>query len=388
MAVECAPIPSVRSIDVSRVRRTAAGAALALVLALLAGVERPASAQAGAPGDFPCDIRTTERVVAVGDVHGAFDAFVSILRAAQLIDNRNRWIGRRAVLVQTGDVLDRGADSKKVIDLLRRLERDAQRAGGRVVSLLGNHELMRIVDDLRYLSVGEVEAFRNGDSGPFRENVFTILNERAAQRAKSEGTDHDEAAFREQFLREVPLGMIEMRQAFGPQGDYGKWVRGRATVARINGIVFLHGGVSPEVAPLGCMGINATVRKEMLSLPLPPEQMASLMSLGETGPLWYRGLASDPEEALSTTLPLILEQMQARAIVIGHTTVLPGRVAARLGGSVIQIDSGMLDGEFYPGGVPSALELQGDSATAIYLDRREPLMVPALHETAPAAAKR
>ena len=114
-----------------------------LTLTALAGVDRPVLAQTAKPGNSPCDIQTTERVVAVGDVHGAFDNFVAILRAAQVIDNRNRWSGRRTVLVQTGDILDRGPDSRKAIDLLRRLERDAQRAGGRVVSLLGNHELMR-----------------------------------------------------------------------------------------------------------------------------------------------------------------------------------------------------------------------------------------------------
>ena len=69
----------------------------------------------------------------------------------------------------------------------------------------------------------------------------------------------------------------------------------------------------------------------------------------------------------------ILARLGARAIVIGHTTVLPGRIATRFGGRVVQIDTGMLDGTFYPKGVPAALELQGDTVTAIYLDRREPL---------------
>ena len=236
-------------------------------------------------------------MVAVGDVHGAFDNFVAILRAAQVIDNRNRWIGRRTVLVQTGDILDRGPDSRKAIDLLRRLERDAQRAGGRVVSLLGNHELMRLISDWRYVSAGEIEAFRNGDSAQLREQVLVALNEQAAQRAKAEGREHDAAAYREQFLKEVPLGMIELRQAFGPQGEYARWVRERPTVARINGVLFLHGGISPEIAPLGCEGINAAVSKELAALP-PPEQAASLMSASETGPLWYRGLALQKEEEI------------------------------------------------------------------------------------------
>jgi hypothetical protein len=366
-------------------KRVLTGLVVAVAIATLLGVERPVSAQAK-PTVSPCDIQTTERVVAVGDVHGAFESFVAILRAAQVIDNRNRWSGRRTVLVQTGDVLDRGPDSRKAIDLLRRLERDAQRAGGRVVSLLGNHELMRLVSDWRYVSAGEIEAFRTGDSVQLREQVLTLLNEQAAQRAKAEGRVHDAAAYREQFLKEVPLGMIELRQAFGPQGEYARWVRERPTVARINGVLFLHGGISPETAALGCEGINAAVSKELAALP-PPEQAASLMAASETGPLWYRGLALRPEEELATEVPAILEQMKARAIVVSHSTVLPGRIVARLGGRIILIDTGMVAGEFYKGGVASALEWRGDMLTAIYLDRREPLSAPALQQEGVSATR-
>ena len=119
----------------------------AALLALAVAGARPAAQPRApqAPGSFPCDVQTTERIVAVGDIHGAFDQFVAILRAAGIIDKRNRWSGKKAVLVQTGDVLDRGPDSRKALDLLRKLEGEAQRAGGRVYALLGNHELMRLV---------------------------------------------------------------------------------------------------------------------------------------------------------------------------------------------------------------------------------------------------
>jgi hypothetical protein len=365
--------------------RLGIGLALAIAAATLADRDhRTVFAQSNRAAASACDIQTTERVVAVGDIHGAFDSFTAILRAAQIIDNRNRWTGGRAVLVQTGDILDRGPDSRKTIDLLRRLERDAQRAGGRVVTLLGNHELMRLISDWRYVSAGEIAAFRTGDSEQFREQVMTALNEQAAQRAKAEGREHDPAAYREQFLKEVPLGMIEMRQAFGPQGEYGRWLRERPTVARINGVLFLHGGISAEIAPLGCEGVNAAITKELAALP-PPEQAASLMASSETGPLWYRGLALQPEEEVTPLLPAILEQMKARAIVIGHSTVLPGRIVARLDGRVILIDTGMVAGEFYKGGVASALEWRGDTLTAVYLDRREPLAAPALQSTAAAS---
>jgi len=318
-----------------------------------------------------CNITTAERVVAVGDVHGAYDSFVAILRAAGLLDSRDRWTGGRAILIQTGDVLDRGDDSRRVLDLLRRLERDAPRAGGRVLPLLGNHELMRVLGDWRYVSPGELRAFRNADSAQLRELVYGNIVAATRDRAAAEKMPFDEKAFREQFLKEVPLGFIEMRQAFDVKGEYGPWVRARPTMAIVNGIAYLHGGISDKVAPLGCAGVNAAVAKELASMPVPPERIPDLLSAAEHGPLWYRGLAQEPEDAFAPTLTAILEQIKARAFVIGHTPVLPGRIVTRFGGRVVQIDGGMLGGEFFPKGNPVALEIKGTEMTAIYLDRRE-----------------
>jgi len=353
-------------------------------MAILAGASsQPSAQQRGKPPEFPCDVQTTERVVAVGDIHGAHDKFVAILRAAGLIDARERWIGKRAVLIQTGDVTDRGADSRRAFDLLRKLERDAQRAGGRVYALLGNHELMRLIGDWRDVSAGEYKAFVNADSVDLRERALAVFGAETERLAKAQGRVHDAAAYREQFMRDIPLGFLEMRLAFEAKGDYGRWLRLRPAVARVNGIVFLHGGISAEVAALGCDGVNAAVRKDLQSLPMPLEQAASLFSSSEGGPLWYRGLATQPEEALAPVLETILQRMRARAIVVGHT-VSTGRIATRVGARVIQIDTGMLNDKFFPGGAASALEISGNTLTAIYVDRREKLpALPAFPAAAP-----
>jgi len=327
--------------------------ACAAGMVVLAGAVSTPRAQSTA-ATAVCNVATTERVVAIGDVHGAHDRFVAILRAAGLIDARARWSGGRTVFVQTGDILDRGNDSRKVIELLRRLEREARGAGGQVIALMGNHEFMRLAGDWRYVSPGEYDAFRDSGSIALRAQAAALTE------------------FKEQFLREVPLGSIEMRQAFAAGTPYGDWVRGRPAVARVNGIVFLHGGISADVAALGCETINDTVAREAKALPGDPALVPSLFSAGEKGPLWYRGLAQEPEAAFTPTLAAILKQMGARAIVVGHTPT-GGRIAARFGGRVVQIDTGMLDGAFFPGGVPSALLIEGQAMTAVYLDRREPL---------------
>ena len=346
-----------------------------VVVWLLTGPDR-AAAQAGGAG--ACDIQTKERIVAVGDVHGAYDRFVGILRAAGLVDARARWSGGRAILVQTGDVLDRGAESRRALDLLRRLEREAARAGGRVYPLLGNHEVMRMVWDWRYVSAEEIAAFRTGGSDELRERAYAVV---AAQQARGENQAYDEAAFRERFMRDIPLGFIEMRQAFGPAGDYGKWLRQRHALVRINGIAFVHGGIDPATAMLGCDGINAAVRRDVTLAQPTPEQLVGMLATSDTGPLWYRGLAEEDDPAFAPQAAGILRTLGARAIVIGHTVTNGFRIRSRFGGRVVQIDTGMLGGSWYPGGGASALEIRGDTLTAIYENGREPL--PALAPPAP-----
>ena len=100
-----------------------------------------------------------ETVVAIGDVHGDFDDFVAILKQVGLIDEQHHWTGGKTTLIQVGDVLDRGPKPREAMDLLMSLEKEAPQAGGRVVSLLGNHEMMNIMGDLRYVTAGELCQF-------------------------------------------------------------------------------------------------------------------------------------------------------------------------------------------------------------------------------------
>jgi hypothetical protein len=344
--------------------------------ALLVGAGAAGLAASPFTGTLPCDLTTTERVVAIGDVHGAYDRFVAILRASGLVDSQQRWSGGRAVLVQTGDVVDRGDDSRRALDLLRRLEHEAERAGGRVVALLGNHEVMGMIGDLRYVSAGGYAAFRSARSEALREEYYRVAARNAATEARAAGQTFDEPAFRARFHAALPLGSIERQLAFGPEGEYGRWLRGRHAVVKINDIVFVHGGISPAAAAVGCAGINERVEAELKRLPVrDPAQLAALWITREDGPLWYRGLALEDEVAFSADADRILEALKARAVVVGHTAPQSRRITTRFGGRVVQIDTGMLGGAFFPAGRASALEIRAGRLTAIYEDGREELKV-------------
>ncbi len=100
-----------------------------------------------------------ERLVAIGDLHGDLAGTRSALEAAGAIDDADNWIGGKLVIVQTGDVLDRGDDEQAILDLLFALEGKAKAAGGELIFLNGNHELMNAAGDFRYVTKGSRNAF-------------------------------------------------------------------------------------------------------------------------------------------------------------------------------------------------------------------------------------
>ncbi|MBT5724208.1 MAG: protein-tyrosine-phosphatase, partial [Gammaproteobacteria bacterium] len=99
-----------------------------------------------------------DRIVAVGDLHGDYDQYIKVLTTNGLVDEQLRWQGGKTHFVQLGDVVDRGPDSLRIIRHLMKLEKEAKKKGGRVHVLIGNHEVMNIQNDLRYVHPGEYSA--------------------------------------------------------------------------------------------------------------------------------------------------------------------------------------------------------------------------------------
>lgn len=298
-----------------------------------------------------------ERVLAVGDVHGDADQLLETLRSADLADAAGNWTGGKAHLVQTGDVLDRGPDSRKALDLLMKLERQARDAGGRVHCLIGNHEAMILTGDYRYLSEGEVAAFRDADSEKTREEEY-------AAHVKGLPPGGVDAAYRRQWEARHPLGMVEFRRAFGPSGLYGKWIRGRDAVVRVDRTLFLHGGIGPKYADWTIRRINEQVRAELAD----PTRLPGGIVQDDEGPLWYRGLARQDAKFLEAHVRKILAAHECDRIVIAHTTT-SGAVLSRFDGRVILIDIGM--SKWYdPRGKVACLRIDQGRPAALHRGRR------------------
>jgi TPR repeat protein len=270
-----------------------------------------------------------ERIVAIGDVHGDFEQFLETLASANLIDGNGNWIGEKTHLVQTGDILDRGPDSRKVMDLLMRLEEQARAAGGAVHVLIGNHEAMNIYGDLRYVSPGEFAAFREDPS--VQAQVFSYERARRLQNETAK-PELDNARWE---AADFP-GFQEHRQAFSPEGTYGGWIRGLNAAVKINDTLFVHAGLSPKYASWGLDRLNHAVRAELANF----GQLHGGVVIDEQGPLWYRGLAQGDEAELQPVVEAILQNYGVKRVVVGHSYA-EAAITPRFGGKVILIDIGL-----------------------------------------------
>ena len=389
-------------------------AAVAAAVALAAGAQRSSPATGPAQPE-------PQRIVAVGDVHGDIDAFASILREAGLIDAAGQWAGGSAILVQLGDVLDRGPRPRAAFDLLMRLEAEAQRAGGRVIVLLGNHEAMNLVGITRDVNRDAWAEFVDDGSEPRRTEALAAFERLWRRRMADVGADPvftDDAT--EQWLAAHPQGFVEYSAAFGPNGRYGAWLRQRPAAVILGATLFIHGGYGPALAGVGVEEINRRTAAELavfdetrawmvaqgLALPwssaielvaeaqrelnwvaalapetVPPERLARVSRLqlswdrwylmAEDGPIWFRGLATWNEVEHGTEVAKLLDDLGVARQVAGHWPHPDGRIRSRFAGRVLLIDTGMLASVY--GGRASALEIVGDTITAIYPGERQTL---------------
>ncbi|MGH8085353.1 MAG: metallophosphoesterase [Lysobacter sp.] len=333
-----------------------------------------------------------ERVVAIGDVHGAYPELVEVLEGVGLVDGQLRWSGGKTHLVTTGDLLDRGDRPVEVVELLMRLQQESESAGGAVHVLLGNHEIMSLTGDLRYVTPGGFASFAQESPA---NAIATPAPVPTATAAPAPGPPA------------LPPGFMPRLQALAPDGRLGRWLLQRPVMIVINGDVFVHGGLSARMAGLSLEQINRdairdvrafaeswhalmamgalqpgddfdrilVVAKQSAAAPpaedgTPSPLQAPAMAIVEAikglafvpeGPVWYRGSAQCHPYMESPVLAPVLEGLQAQRVVIGHTPTLDHRIASRMDGQVLRIDTGMNRQSYH--GQASALLIQGDRTT-------------------------
>ena len=306
-----------------------------------------------------------ERVVAIGDIHGDYDQYINVLRSAGLVNSKGKWSGGKTHLVQTGDIPDRGDDTRKIIDHMVKLAKQAKKKGGYVHMLIGNHEMMNVVGDLRYVTPGEFQAFETRNSGRLQnlqwDNQVNWMSANTPDFAEV-----DLEAYRKEWEQRVPLGWVEHRMAWALNGEYGELVKENQVAVQVNDTIFLHGGISSKYCSFSLASLTEQVIAAMETF----NPAIDSILYDEFGPVWYRGLAQEDEtEVFSQTLDNILSRYGARRIVVGHTPT-GGVVWPRFDQRVIVNDTGIAA---YYGSHKGVLELTVDGAVAIYGDQRIPI---------------
>jgi Calcineurin-like phosphoesterase len=255
-----------------------------------------------------------EKLLSLSDIEGNFEAFRKLLQSAEVIDDKFNWTFGMGHLVFCGDMFDRGEQVTECLWLVYTLEEKAKTAGGYVHFILGNHEIMNLNGDIRYV--------------------------------------------REKYLTNAKLLNSTYQQLFDGNSELGRWLRTKNIMEKIGDIIFLHGGISREVnrLKLTIEQINNTARpwydKENSSQ-VSKDQTLDILS-GNNSPFWYRGYYMDSGKVKMEDVNTTLALYNAHHIVTGHT-IVSDTVSVHFDGKIINTDT------HHAGGKSEALLVEADS---------------------------
>jgi hypothetical protein len=242
-------------------------------------------------------------IVAISDIHGQYDLMIQLFTKNKVIDENGKWAFGEGHLVVVGDIFDRGEHVLDIIWFMINLEKEADAAGGKVHVLLGNHEVMVLESDIRYVH----KKYR-----------------------------YTSALFRKPYA-----------ELFDEHSFLGQWVRSKPIYLKINDISFVHGGISEEFFQFNIPmdQLNTTYYEKIFvqsTIDTTLKDPVQEFLLYEGGPLWYRGYAV-PDEYTEERTNLLLDQMDSKHIVVGHTSM--PNIVSLLDNKILLIDSSIKLGQ-------------------------------------------
>jgi len=258
---------------------------------------------------FPVQLKeklTLEQAVAVGkpeklfvlsDIEGNFAAFRKLLQSNKIIDDNLKWIFGKGHLVFAGDMFDRGNQVTECLWLVYMLEEKAKTAGGYVHFILGNHEIMNLQGDHRYVE------------DKYKEN------------AKLMGKT--------------------LVQLYNEDSELGRWLRTKNIVEKIGDMLFTHGGISAEMSKLkiSIADINQLARPNYANRQDDYKDVnTNVIMSSKVGPFWYRGYYDPKSKITETGVDSILREFDVKHIVTGHT-IVADTISIHYGGKVINTDT-------------------------------------------------
>lgn len=268
-----------------------------------------------------------QRILAIGDLHGDYEATQRALILAGAMNTQHQWTGGQMQLVQVGDQLDRGDGEREILDLLDQLAIQARQAGGKVHVLNGNHEIMNAQGDLRYVTPKGFDSFGKAQQ--------TIVNP---------------------AIQKLPAFAQARAMAFAPGGEYALRLAKRPTVLNLDGNVFVHGGLLPTHVNYGVERINQTYQ-DWLSAKIPD---LPAMLVNEQSPIWTRVYSNPQTPADCDALKQTLQKIGGKRMIVGHS--VQAHINPDCQEGVWRIDVGM--SRAY-GGPIEVLEINGEKVRVL-----------------------
>lgn len=382
------------------------------------------------PQASPADssLKEDPHIVVIGGVQGAANSVAALLEHLELIDGEQHWSGGETMLIQTGDLLDNGENVRATLDLFMRLQREASAAGGRVIVLMGNHEAMNILGELRDVNYMAYSHFADSGSEDRQRRAWEQWLAWRHGRAEALGEQFEATAETEsEWFAAHPLGWAEYVESMSPEGTYGSWLRSLPVAVDIDQVLFVHAGVSPDFEDRNVDSINRRAAEEIanfdhcrsfmaskgLSLPtasicemadILEQEVTYLNDLGSSrrksverrradvqelsevgrasswtvldkqGPLWFLGVAEGTEGELDSQMASILDAFDVDRMVTGQSAGRERMIRTRFDNRVLLTSIEMSDDPYVRGGKPAALEIADGNFFVVTLSSRELLI--------------
>ncbi|KAJ4867991.1 Calcineurin-like metallo-phosphoesterase superfamily protein [Raphanus sativus] len=332
-------------------------------------------------GDPPTFVSApSRRIIAVGDLHGDLSKARDALQIAGVLssDGKDQWVGEDTVVVQVGDILDRGEDEIAILSLFRLLDEQAKANGGAVFQVNGNHETMNVEGDFRYVDtrafnecidfLDYLEDYAQDWDKAFKNWIFESRQWKEDRKSSQTYWDQWNIVKRQK-------GVIARSVLFRPGGRLACELARHGVILRVNNWVFCHGGLLPHHVAYGVERINREVSTWMKSSSDEEDspEMPFIATRGYDSVVWSRLYSRETSdlneyqiEQVSTILRDSLEAVGAKAMVVGHTPQLSG-VNCEYGCGIWRVDVGMSSGVL--DSRPEVLEIRGDKARVIRSNR-------------------
>ncbi|XP_051134596.1 shewanella-like protein phosphatase 1 [Andrographis paniculata] len=326
-------------------------------------------------GDPPSFVSAPgRRIVAVGDLHGDLEKARYALRMADVLssDGQDSWVGGQTVLVQLGDILDRGEDEIAILSLLKSLDIQAKASGGAVFQVNGNHETLNVEGDFRYVDSGAFD-----ECADFLEYLDTcghnwqeaFLGWSSVSKRWKEDRKVPQKHWGPWNLVKRQKGVISRSILLRPGGPLASELAQNAVVLKINDWVFCHGGLLPHHVQYGIERMNREVSLWMKGLGDNSSNIPFIAMKGYDSVVWSRLYSRDTSHLndhqinqIQAVLQETLQAVGAKAMVVGHTPQSTG-VNCEFNCSIWRIDVGMSSGVH--NSRPEVLEITDGGARAI-----------------------